>query len=250
MLRLILGRAGSGKTQYIRRLLADFAEGGGNGAILIVPEQFSFESERAMLEMLGEKNNGRIEVLSFSRLADAVFREYGGKTGAMIDESGKAVLMSLALESLTEKLKLYSGSKISAVVPELVSLRSELKRGNVSLPALADTAGAMEECLLKEKLTELSMIFSVYDSLLERNFLDDDDTLTRLGDALENHSFFKDRLVVLDSFKGFTAQEMRILGQIAVQSRECCITLCCDSLHDEKSGAGTFSPVKRSAVSS
>lgn len=245
LLRLILGRAGSGKTQYVRRLLADFAEGGGNGAILIVPEQFSFESERAMLEMLGEKNNGRIEVLSFSRLADAVFREYGGKTGTMIDESGKAVLMSLALESLTEKLRLYSGSKISAVVPELVSLRSELKRGSVSLPALMTAAEGMEECLLREKLRELSMIFSVYDSLLEKNFLDDDDTLSRLGDALEKHDFFKGRLVVLDSFKGFTAQEMRILGQITAQSRECYITLCCDSLHDEKSGAGTFSPVKK-----
>ena len=50
MLHLILGRSGSGKTQYIRSLLRDLAKQGARDMILLVPEQFSFESERSMLE--------------------------------------------------------------------------------------------------------------------------------------------------------------------------------------------------------
>ena len=69
MLHLILGRSGSGKTQYIRSLLRDLAKQGARDMILLVPEQFSFESERSMLELLGPRDGTcGLEILSFSRL--------------------------------------------------------------------------------------------------------------------------------------------------------------------------------------
>lgn len=71
MFHLITGRSGSGKTEYLRKVLAEKAEAGNDRLILLVPEQFSFDSERGMLEKLGNKKAQQIQVLSFSRLTDS-----------------------------------------------------------------------------------------------------------------------------------------------------------------------------------
>ena len=68
MLRLILGRASSGKTTYVRKILAEKAAAG-ESAVLIVPEQFSFESEKAIIEMFGAKKASEISIMSFSSLS-------------------------------------------------------------------------------------------------------------------------------------------------------------------------------------
>lgn len=60
MLQLILGRSGSGKTRQIYdELTSSVGRGNGKAHILLVPEQFSFESERALLERLEPPKPGR-----------------------------------------------------------------------------------------------------------------------------------------------------------------------------------------------
>ena len=81
MLHLLLGRAGSGKTFSIRERLHSMAKGGQTQLFLLVPEQASFDNERALLKLLGPKDAQRVQVLSFSRLCDALARSYGGGAG-------------------------------------------------------------------------------------------------------------------------------------------------------------------------
>ena len=172
LLRFILGRAGSGKTYYIRNTLVNLALNGANDIILIIPEQFSFESEKAMLELLGENKAQKVEILSFSRLADYVFREYGGVSGETIGDGGKAVLMSLALESVSDKLSIYKKhSKNTAVLADFLSLRREFKKGNVTSDMLMEASYNMEKSLLKAKTEEMSLVFAAYDALLKLSLI-------------------------------------------------------------------------------
>ena len=78
MLELILGRVGTGKSEYLYERLGECARGDAEKIILIVPEQYSFESERNILTRLGNRLAQRVEVLSFTRLCDRFFREYRG----------------------------------------------------------------------------------------------------------------------------------------------------------------------------
>ena len=78
MLQLILGRAGSGKTYRIREQVKQLAEQNTEKIMLLVPEQYSFESEKAMLKLLGPKQVNKVQVMSFTRLTDMAFRSYGG----------------------------------------------------------------------------------------------------------------------------------------------------------------------------
>ena len=77
MLSFISGRAASGKSyEMLNRI--EKAVNMGECPILLVPEQFSFQSERAVLSRLGDTLSQKVSVLSFTRLCDEVERNLGG----------------------------------------------------------------------------------------------------------------------------------------------------------------------------
>ena len=87
MLHFIFGRAGFGKTHWVQQQLLKNATQ--QNAILLVPEQASFETERAMV---GLNLSHSVEVLSFSRLCDRVFKLYGGIAGKRLGDQEKLLL--------------------------------------------------------------------------------------------------------------------------------------------------------------
>jgi ATP-dependent helicase/nuclease subunit B len=104
MLHLIIGRARSGKTTYVHNLIQDFIKSGQQDIILLVPEQFSFQTERAMLEHLGPLNAGRVEVLSFRAGAHCVAKT-GLEGGHTLDDSARAVLIVWRLRVCRSNLR-------------------------------------------------------------------------------------------------------------------------------------------------
>ncbi len=246
MLQLIFGRAGSGKTEYARQLACDIVRNGGE-VMMIVPEQGSFECERDLLHRLGPKDVRRAEVLSFTRLCDRVGREYGGFAGRRLDDTGRALFMSMAMEQVRDRLDLYRRAADSSEFIELLlSMSSACKMGAVSPEKLAEAAGRTTGTL-QLKMQELGLILGTYDALVAQQFSDPLDDLTRLTRQLTEHDFFRGRTVILDAFKGFTVQEFEVLEQITAQAEACWITLCTDVLQDDEHGTGLFSNVRKTA---
>lgn len=246
MLHLLLGRTGTGKTREIYRLISEYAQKGEDGMILIVPEQFSFASERAVLHTLGAKGAAKIEILSFTRLADAVFREYGGMSGKKVSDAGRAVIMSLALEGVQDELELYRRHALRTdMIASLLHTADELKISCISPDMLMEVSGGMEDGTLKKKTGELALILSAYEALVAQSYYDERDILTRLYEVLLERRFFEGRTVFIDSFKGYTPQEMQILSRIFADAREVYLTLGTDSLADKEDGIGLFSPLKK-----
>ena len=110
MLQLIEGGAKAGKSTRIRQdllALADREEISSGELLLLVPEQFSYETERAYYHALGIRRADRVQVLSFKRLSDEVFREYGGLAGETAGDPAKLLAMKLALQDCKGELRLY-----------------------------------------------------------------------------------------------------------------------------------------------
>ena len=95
MLRILTGRAGSGKTTEIFRRMA--AEGQQRKQILLVPEQASFETEQRFCRENGNRAGVYGEVLSFTRLENRVLTLAGGVAQPMLDEGGRLLTMYAAL---------------------------------------------------------------------------------------------------------------------------------------------------------
>ncbi len=231
MLELVLGASGCGKTYYSRQETMRAAIAG-ERPILIVPEQFSFESERAMLSLLGADKVGLSEVYSFSRLAEIMNDICGVRTGAMIDASGRAAAMCVALSQLGDHLDLYKGKRSSYFIEHLLGAVKEFKLYSLS-PDMLKEAAALTDGSLKKKLDELSLIYSAYDAIVERCALDPLDDLNRLCDQLTQHRFFEGRTVIVDSFRSFTGQQLGVLSHIIAQSARCVVTVCSEDNSDE-----------------
>lgn len=139
--------------------MAALASSGGE-AVLIVPEQYSFAAERIVLERLGTADAQRVEVLSFTRLANTVFNSVGWDKGKRLNEAGKILLMSRALEQCADKLTVYARSADSpAVVRELLVLSEEFCQCAISSEDIVSAMNNMKEGLLKDKLGDISLVF-------------------------------------------------------------------------------------------
>ena len=230
MLRIITGRTGSGKTRKVRSVLADIAKNSPDKAIIIVPEQFSFETERAMLYLLGNEKVNNIEVLSFSRLAEKLLKRLGKLPQKCVDDSARAILMSIAVEALQDKtVSFRKYVKNPALINELVAFRKELKKCRISPENLGLVSGKMRRESFSLKLSELADIYRCYDALVSDSFGDDTDFLDILAETLETDDFFKGKTVAVDGFSGFSAQEYSVLEKIMKSADELYVTFCYDS---------------------
>ena len=102
MLRFIIGTNEEARRKI---LYEDIAKE--KSAFLIVPEQFSFESEKLLDEFLGVEKSQNVEVLSFSRLCNSIFRKFGGIAGEYTDDTAKLLLMGAALSACEDELRYY-----------------------------------------------------------------------------------------------------------------------------------------------
>lgn len=231
MLQLILGRSGSDKTYEVRSALKTLAENGAERLMLIVPEQASFENERAMLYLLGERGARQVTVTSFSRMVDAVQRKCGGFAGRRLDDGGRSIFMSLALEQVRDRLKAFrKNSESTELVGLLLQISAEMKMCGIMPEKLEKASRSISQSNLRQKTEEIALILSAYDALVAQSFVDPLDDLTRMKEILSKHDFFTGYTVMVDAFQSFTVQEYGILEIILRQADMVSVTLCTDGL--------------------
>lgn len=248
MLYLILAAAGGGKTTHIMNLIKQFSEGGHKKITLIVPEQFSFMAEKMVLEKIGTKAMAGIDVFSFTSLGEKLVGKPALHEKRRLDDPSRAVLMSMALESVRDKLALYGKHTSSkSVISEFVNLSAEFKQSAVSSDAVRLALAQSEDGLLKMKLTDITTVIDAYDAMTAGSYFNPDDLLTELYDILPESDYFKNRLVFIDAFRGFTAQEYKIIERMLSKSQAVYVTLCTDNLENMGDETDLFAHTKRTA---
>lgn len=230
MLNLVLGRNINNKTEYVRNLVTDGIKSGKDGYIFIVPEQFSYETEKAMLDKVGAKGLLNVEVISLSRLANVILEEQGVINGKQqVDDGVKMMTMSLALEALSDSLTVFKKYITRpALVANLVSFATEMKQCSVTVGMFEEYLKTSEKSSLKSKLEELIMIISLYNAMLSKDYYNNDDTLDMLCELFETYKFFENKTVVIDGFTRFTKQESKVIEKAVMQADDIFITFNTD----------------------
>lgn len=248
MLYLILASAGGGKTTHIMNLIQQFSATGHKKLTLIVPEQFSFTSEKNVLGKVGAKAMADIDVLSFTSLGEKLVGKPALHERKRLSDPAKAVLMRNALESVKDKLNLY-GSHTSrrSVISEFVALSSEFKQNSVSTDSVRLALAQTESGLLKMKLNDIVTVLDAYDAMIEGSYFNPDDLLTELCDVLPDRDYFRGRIVFIDAFRGFTAQEYKVISHMLSKASAVYVTLCTDNLKNSDDETDLFAHTKRTA---
>lgn len=224
MLRFVLGRSGTGKTQYLNKLFTDFAKSGSEKLLMIVPDQSSFETEKSFLKSAGPKLCRNIKVLGFSRLCDYVFSEVGYKTANTIDDGTRKIIMSMAIEQVSDNLELFSKQKSSLTELMTESYR-ECQKCTITADMLKNTAVTVPEQSLRQKLNETALILEAYEAIIANTYIDPCENLNRVFEILCETPVFEDYIIAVDSFSGFTAQQYRVLECLMENSADFYVSL-------------------------
>lgn len=225
-LRIIYGRAGSGKSDYCYQEIAKEIEKN-EKIFLITPEQFSFTAEKKLMEAVKTEAVLQAEVIHLSRLAKRVIKEIGIKDDRMT-KCGKAMLISHILTTQKKELKYLSKSEEN--IDLAISSITELKKHGVTVERLKEQIEKTENIYLKTKLQDISIIYEQYDEQIKQSYIDEADELTILAQNIEKIEWLKNSIIYIDEFAGFTYSEYHVIKELIKYAKQVNITITVDDL--------------------
>jgi len=237
-IRLIYGRAGTGKSEFVlKEIKNDLQKNLAQKIYIIVPEQFSYATEKRLLETLEEDASIKAEVISFKRLAHRIFTEVGGINETNLSKIGKTMLVKNILEKNKKGLNfLGKTGDIDLILRSI----TEFKKHCVSREMLEEQIEKTDDEYLKLKLKDINIIYTKYEEVILNNYIDEDDVLTILANKINKSNIFDNSKVYIDEFSGFTEQEYHIIEEILKKADQVNITICADNLQKEKAENDIF----------
>ncbi len=205
---IIAGRAGSGKSallyDYINKLGSKNIE-----AVLLVPEQFTLQTERELIASGNENGFLSINVMSISSLMRNVFNTVFAPDKKVIDNRGKAAVMSLVITSIKDELLVFSkAASFSGFSSEMSELIGDFKKHEITPNKLAD---AIENNKNVNKIADILKIYKSFNLFLSSSkFIDSDDEVNYFIDTIPNSKQYQNTHFFIDGFERLTDQDLKI----------------------------------------
>ena len=233
-LRLIYGRAGSGKSTYCFSEISKKIKNKENCNIFIItPEQFSFTAEKKLMECIDNNAVINSEVLTFNRMAYRVISEVGGGIKTNFSKSAKSMLIYSILQKNSKKLKFLNKSIDN--IELIQTILTELKKHNINIDDLKNVKENAEDNYLKIKLEDIIIIYEEFQNYIKDKYIDENDILTLLEEKIDDTDFLKNSYIYIDEFSGFTTQEYIIIKKLIKIAKQVSITITTDNLEKNNS---------------
>lgn len=210
---IFYGEAGTGKTAQMLSEIKKAAERG-EQCLLFVPEQFSFDTERAVYFGVGAKNSRFVKVTGFSKLAREILTFYK-KARPCADDAVKLITMWRTVEEVRGDFLSFNKEKNSAQLCRLMlKTVAAFRNGGISPDQLRKTLENQESMgeELADKAEDFLRIYEDYDCTLTQNLDDKLDDVSRAAELAEQHEYFKGSHLFFDNFDSFSAVQRRLLA--------------------------------------
>ena len=231
-LQFILGNSGAGKSHYIfEKIIKESMEQPKKQFFVIVPEQFTMQTQKDLVAMHPRHGIMNIDVLSFERLAHRVFDEVGGEHRRVLEDTGKNLILRRLAEEKRGELTVLGGNlKKLGYISEVKSLLSEFAQYRVRPE---DLERMMEQNQgnpqLYFKLKDMKAIYEGFEKYMEGNYVTSEELLGALEQMVEQSSSVRGSVMVLDGYTGFTPVQLSLLGKLLGLTDEIYVTLTMDS---------------------
>lgn len=214
-LDILYGRSGTGKSTELLRRIGAWLDRDPDGLhYLLVPEQMSFQTEKRVLDQLGDRAGMKVRVMGVNRLAWHAFSETGGTAAGFLDKTGRHILLHHLIRRAAGELPLFSRSLprsgFTAVVGEAVA---EFKRYGVTPEMLSEQAGRMADHLSGQKLRELAILSRAYAAAMSDR-VDSEDRLREAAARIERMQGLRGIRVWVDQFGSFSPMQMTLLQAV------------------------------------
>lgn len=227
-LQLVLGSSGSGKSTYmlndvIKRSIGNLQ----SQYIIIVPEQFTMETQKNIVNSHPNGGSLNIDIQSFMRLATNVFEEQGVRTGTVLDDTGKTLVLRKVIEHEKDKLNVFS-TKIGkkGFVEDIKSVISEFYQYGIDRDELGTMINSRNiSPLLSSKLSDIRAVFEAFEKYIGKEYIPSEEILKLLCDYVPYSNIVKNSEFYLDGFTGFTPIQYKLLEQLMKYSKRVIISL-------------------------
>ena len=230
-LKFVFGPSGSGKSSYLyQHVIQESMKYPERNYIVLVPEQFTMQTQKDLVMMHERKGIMNIDVLSFARLAYRVFEETGGGGLPVLDDEGKNLILRKIAGDYESELKMLGGHmKKQGYISEVKSVISEFTQydiGEDEIERVMESAG--ESSRLYYKLADIRLLYRGFTDYLREKYITKEELLDVLSCEVEKSERLKNSTVVLDGFTGFTPVQDRLLGELMRHCREVIVTVTMD----------------------
>lgn len=230
-LKFVFGPSGSGKSHFLYNYIIEESEKNPErNYIVLVPEQFTMQTQKDLVTMHPKHGIMNIDVLSFGRLAYRVFEETGGGDIPVLDDEGKNLILRKIAADYEGELKVLKGNmKKLGYISEVKSVISEFTQydiGQEEIEQVMETVG--EGSGLYYKLNDIKILYRGFSDYLERKYITKEELLDVLGKEIKKSELLKNSTVVLDGFTGFTPVQNRLLRELFIYCRKVVVTVLMD----------------------
>lgn len=234
-LQFILGSAGTGKSYELRKhIIAESEKNPSVHYLVIVPEQFTMQTQKDYVESHPNRGIMNIDILSFMRLAFRVFEEVGKQDKTILEDTGKSMLIRKVVESKKDDLIFFQKNiKRQGFIDELKSLLSEIFQYSITKEQLDEMIARVEDKpLLQKKLEDLRTVYEGFRCLMDEKYMIAEEILDVLDGVIEHSRLLTNAVVCFDGFTGFSPSQNRILGRLLRICKEVIITITIDARED------------------
>ncbi|MBE5828482.1 MAG: helicase-exonuclease AddAB subunit AddB [Butyrivibrio sp.] len=231
MLRFCFGASGAGKsTRIYEEIINRSMDDPGTDYLIIVPDQFTMQTQKDVVKMHPSHAIMNIDVLSFGRLSHRVFEETGHGSFSVLDDVGKTLVLRLVADMLGERLPVLGGNMHRpGYIDEVKSTISEFMMygiGDEELLLLEEKS--IRKGALNSKLKDLRLLYSEFLKYIEGKYITTEENLDVLTRALPKSTLIRDSVIVFDGFTGFTPIQYRVIKELLALSKELIVSLTID----------------------
>ena len=227
----IVGNSGSGKTTKIYEFLLEKAEKNEQEQFfLIVPEQYTLQAQRDIVEKSKHHGTFNIDIVSFMRLSYRIFEELGTNLSNVLEDHGKSMLLRKVLGQLNGEFYLYNNMMDKeGFIDQIKSCLSEFFQYQITEDELRDMVAQSEnQLLLKYKLEDLYKIYLAFNKTLGEKYHVSEQMLTLLTDVASESKLLKGAHFFFDGFTGFTPIQYSLIRRLMEVGGECFFTFTMD----------------------
>ncbi len=227
-LQFYFGPSGSGKSRSLYEEITGRAkENPKQNFLIIVPDQFTMQTQKELVLLNDRGGIMNIDVLSFGRLGHRILEEVGGREIPVLDDTGKSLVLQKVAANLKEELPALGGFlHRQGYIHEVKSAISEFMQYGIGtedvarLIAFADKRGA-----LVQKLRDLETLYRGFVEYIHGNFVTTEETLDVLRRSLHKSELLPGAVVAFDGFTGFTPVQVKVIAELMRLCGEVIVTL-------------------------
>ncbi len=202
------------------------------GALIILPEQYSFEGEGELALNYSLEIRQNIEITTISKLVRELCKNLYERP-ALTSAAAEVLLRRIIIEN-EDKLRFFKGKNAKfAFVSKLIAVNNEFINGGVSLETIENISEGEQNGSLCDKLHDLSILLKIYREECEKRFYDINEDIKTVSTSDNAIDYLKGRDIYFHGYSGFKEPQSELIKSLILNGCDISFSFLADNLDDE-----------------